>query len=127
MNESSPGVRHHRSGVAIPEQFTLYPEYLRAAGYCCTNKFKTDYNVAGKRKIWDDSNAKAHCENRAPGQPFFAVINFTTSHESQVAPKPDKTSFRVPPERVPLPPYHPTPGIRRDWANYYDQTTRPDA
>jgi hypothetical protein len=42
---------------------------------------------------------RAHYKNRAPGQPFFAVFNFTTSHESQVAPKPGKTTFRVPPEK----------------------------
>ncbi|MBE0545954.1 MAG: sulfatase-like hydrolase/transferase [Verrucomicrobia bacterium] len=127
MYASSLGVHHHRSSVAIPEQFKLYPEHLRAAGYYCSNNSKTDYNLAGVRKIWDESSNKAHYQNRAPGQPFFAVFNFTTSHESQVAPKPGKTSFRVPPEKIPLPPYHPdTPDIRRDWANYYDQMTLMD-
>jgi N-sulfoglucosamine sulfohydrolase len=127
MYASSLGVQHHRSRVAIPEQFKLYPEHLRAAGYYCSNNSKTDYNVAGKRKIWDESSNQAHYKNRAPGQPFFAVFNFTTSHESQVAPKAGKTSFRVPPEKIVLPPYHPdTPDIRRDWANYYDQMTLMD-
>ena len=124
MYASSLGVHHHRSSVAIPEQFKLYPEHLRAAGYFCSNNSKTDYNLPGQRKPWDASSNKAHFKNRAPGQPFFAVFNFTASHESQVAPKPGKTSFRVPPESIPLPPYHPdTPEIRRDWANYYDQMT----
>lgn len=127
MYASSLGVQHHRSSVAIPEQFQLYPEPLRAAGYYCTNNAKTDYNVAVKRKIWDDSSAKAHYKNRAAGQPFFAVFNLGTSHESQVAPKPKKSSFRVPPEKIQLPPYHPdTAVIRRDWANYYDQITLMD-
>ncbi len=127
MYASSLGVQNHRSSVAIPERFKLYPEHLRAAGYYCTNNSKTDYNVASSRNVWDESSKKAHYKNRAPDQPFFAVFNFTTSHESQVAPKPDKTSFRVPPEKIVLPPYHPdTPEIRRDWANYYDQMTRLD-
>ncbi|QDU26462.1 Choline-sulfatase [Anatilimnocola aggregata] len=127
MYASSLGAHHHRSSVAIPEQFKLYPEPLRAAGYYCTNNSKTDYNVAVKRKIWDDSSPKSHYKNRAAGQPFFAVFNIGTSHESQVAPKQNKSSFRVPPEKVPLPPYHPdTPVIRRDWANYYDQITLMD-
>jgi len=124
MQACSLGAHNHRSSVAIPESFKLYPEHLRAAGYYCSNNSKTDYNLAGKRAPWNESSNKAHYRNRAPGQPFFAVFNFTTSHESQVAPKPGKTSFRVPPEKIPLPPYHPdTPEIRRDWANYYDQMT----
>lgn len=127
MYASSLGVQHHRSRVRIPESFKLYPEHLRAAGYYCSNNSKTDYNVANARKPWDESSPRAHYQNRAPGQPFFAVFNFTTSHESQVAPKAGKTSFRVPPEKIVLPPYHPdTPDIRRDWANYYDQMTQMD-
>lgn len=124
MNGCALGVQHHRSSVAIPAQFKLYPEVLRAAGYYCTNNSKTDYNVAGKRDVWNESSGKAHYTNHAEGQPFFAVYNLGSSHESQVAPKKGKTSFRIPPEQMPLPPYHPdTPDIRRDWANYYDQMT----
>jgi arylsulfatase A-like enzyme len=127
MYASSLGAQHHRSSVAIPERFRLYPEHLRGAGYYCSNNSKTDYNVAGRRKIWDESSPRAHYRNRGPGQPFFAVFNLTTSHESQVAPKPGRTAFRVPPEKIHLPPYHPdTPDIRRDWANYYDQMTLMD-
>ena len=120
------GVHNHRSSVAIPATFKLYPQYLRDAGYYCSNNSKTDYNVAGSgaMKIWNESSKKAHYNNRAKGQPFFAIFNFTTSHESQVAPKKGKTTFRIAPEKMPLPPYHPdTPEIRRDWANYYDQIT----
>jgi len=127
MYASSLGVQHHRSRVAIPESFKLYPEHLRAAGYYCSNNSKTDYNLANARKPWDESSPRAHYKGRAAGQPFFAVFNFTTSHESQVAPKGGKSTFRVPPEKIPLPPYHPdTPDIRRDWANYYDQMTLMD-
>lgn len=127
MYASSLGVQNHRSRVAIPESFKLYPEHLRAAGYYCSNNSKTDYNVANARKPWDESSPRAHYKGRAAGQPFFAVFNFTTSHESQVAPKGGKTTFRVPPGKIPLPPYHPdTPDIRRDWANYYDQITLMD-
>jgi N-sulfoglucosamine sulfohydrolase len=127
MHALSLGVLHHRSSVRIPEQFKLYPHHLRAAGYYCTNNVKTDYNVANPRQPWDASSAQAHYKNRAPGQPFFAIFNFTSSHESQVAPKAGKTSFRIAPEKIVLPPYHPdTPEIRRDWANYYDQMTLMD-
>lgn len=128
MYATSVGVQHHRSSVAIPADFKLYPEHLRAAGYYCTNNSKTDYNVAGVGKIWDESSNKAHYRNRKPNQPFFAVFNFTISHESQVAPKKGKTTFRIPPRKIVLPPFHPDePDIRTDWANYYDQMTAMDA
>lgn len=116
------GIQHHRSKVAIPDQFKTYPEVLRDAGYYCTNNNKTDYNTAGRNKIWDESSAKAHWKNRKPGQPFFAVFNFGSTHESQVTPKPGKDNFRIAPEKIVLPPYHPdVPELRRDWANYHDQ------
>lgn len=129
MHASSLGVQNHRSDVAIPAGFKLYPEVLRAAGYFCTNNVKTDYNVAGAgNNVWNESSKQAHYRHRAAGQPFFAVFNFTSSHESQVTPKNGKETFRVPPEKMVLPPYHPdTPEIRKDWANYYDQITLMDS
>lgn len=124
------GIHHHRSKVAVPAAFKMYPEVLRQAGYYCTNNVKTDYNVAGAApaKIWNENSNRAHYKNRKPGQPFFAVFNFTGTHESQVTPGAGKATFRVPPAKVVLPPYHPDiPEIRRDWANYYDQMTAMDA
>ena len=127
MYACSLGAHHHRSRLAVPEEFRLYPEHLRAAGYYCTNNAKTDYNLSEPGRPWDESSPQAHYRNRAPGQPFFAVFNLLTTHEGRVAPSPGKTAFRIPPEEIELPPYHPdTPEIRRDWANYYDQMTRMD-
>lgn len=124
MYATSLGAHNHRSRVRIPDDFKLYPEHLRDAGYYCTNNSKTDYNLAGGRQPWNESSNQAHYRKRPSGQPFFAVFNLITTHESQVAPKPGKTTFRIAPERIVLPPYHPdTPEIRRDWANYYDQMT----
>src|SRR5690606_30944820 len=68
MHASSLGVHHHRSRVAIPEQFKLYPQHLRAAGYYCTNSAKEDYNLAGRTEIWDASDRSAHYRDRQPGQ-----------------------------------------------------------
>ena len=127
MYATSLGVQHHRSRVRIPEHFRLYPEHLREAGYYCTNNAKTDYNLAGSPQPWNESSNQAHYRKRPAHQPFFAVFNLGSTHESQVAPKPGKTSFRIAPERITLPPFHPdTPEIRRDWANYYDQMTLMD-
>ncbi|MBM3866691.1 MAG: sulfatase, partial [Verrucomicrobia bacterium] len=124
MYPPSIGAQHHRSRMPLPAGFQLYPELLRAAGYYCTNNAKTDYNVTLDRNPWDENGPRAHYRNRPAGQPFFAIFNQTSSHESQVAPPAGKTTFRVPPGSVTLPPYHPdTPEIRRDWANYHDQIT----
>lgn len=128
MHATSLGAQHHRSQTRIPDSFKLYPVHLRDAGYYCTNNAKTDYNVANSDKPWDESSNRAHYRNRREDQPFFAVFNLGVSHESQVAPKPNKKNFRVAPEQTNLPPFHPdTPEIRRDWANYYDQMTAMDA
>jgi arylsulfatase A-like enzyme len=129
MYPTSIGAENHRSRIRIPENFKLYPELLRAAGYYCTNNAKTDYNLRRPGKIWDESSKQAHYKNRRDDAPFFAVFNLHTTHEGRVAPGEDKTDFRVPPERVSPPPYYPeTPGdvIRRDLANYYDLMTAMD-
>ncbi len=124
MYACSIGGQNHRSSVATPKQFQLYPEHLRAAGYYCTNNSKTDYNLPGGQQVWNECSNKASYLGRIPGQPFFAVVNLTTSHESQVAPKDGKSDYRVAPDKIALPPYHPdTLVIRRDWSNYYDQVT----
>lgn len=124
MYSSSLGTQHHRSKVEIPAAFQLYCQPLKAAGYYCTNRSKTDYNIAGVRAGWDASSDTAHYRNRKPGQPFFSIFNLMASHESLAGAKPGKTSFGVAPEKIKLPPYLPdTPVIRRDWANYHDQMT----
>ena len=137
MHACSLGIHNHRSKVRVPEAFRLYPDYLREAGYYCTNNSKTDYNIIRKGvRAWNESSNKAHYKNRKPGQPFFAIFNTTLSHEGQLTeqavsrrrkqgllpPKP-----RLAPEDVKLPPYHAdTPTVRRDWCIYYDNVTLMD-
>ncbi|MEX1049757.1 MAG: sulfatase-like hydrolase/transferase [Akkermansiaceae bacterium] len=124
MYASSLGTQHHRSKVEIPAAFPLYYQPLHAAGYYCTNRSKTDYNIAGVRPGWDECSETAHYRNRKKGQSFFAIFNLMASHESLAGAKPGKASFGVAPEKIQLPPYFPdTPAIRRDWANYHDQMT----
>lgn len=123
---SSTGALHMRSEVTLPENMKLFPVYLREAGYYCTNNVKEDYNLDKTGKVWDESSGKAHWRNRAAGQPFFAVFNFTQTHESQVRKRPHKAVSD--PAKVPLPPYWPdTPEVRQDWAQYYDNMTEMDA
>jgi uncharacterized sulfatase len=132
----SIGTHHMRCTGRLPAEVRCFPEYLRQAGYYCTNNVKTDYNFPPPKAAWDESSAQAHWRNRRPGQPFFAVFNFTTCHESQIRlPEADyrkRVAGFTPqqlhdPARAVLPPYHPdTPEVRRDWARYADMITYMD-
>jgi arylsulfatase A-like enzyme len=122
----STGGEHMRSLVAFPAGKKMFPQYLREAGYYCSNNSKEDYNLAKPGKVWDDSSAKAHWRKRKKGQPFFAVFNSLKSHESQIRRRPHKAVHD--PAKVRLPAYHPdTPEVRQDWAQYYDVVSEADA
>ena len=122
----STGSEHMRSMLPYPAGKQMYPQFLREAGYYCTNNSKEDYNLARPGKVWDDSSRNAHWRNRAAGQPFFAIFNSTKSHESQIRTRPHKQVHD--PARVRVPAYHPdTPEVREDWAQYYDKVTEADA
>ncbi|MBD3265758.1 sulfatase-like hydrolase/transferase, partial [bacterium] len=121
----STGSQHMRSMTQMPSFMKMYPQYLREAGYYCTNNSKEDYNLQKPGKVWDESSRKAHWRKRKSGQPFFAIFNFTTSHESQIRRRPHTPVHD--PEKVYVPAYHPdTPEVRRDWAQYYDKITEMD-
>jgi uncharacterized sulfatase len=127
MYPTSLGAEHMRSEVKLPEHIRLYPQYLRDAGYYCTNNSKTDYNVIPVGKVWDESSNKAHWKNRPEGQPFFAIFNHTISHESQIRNKIDDKDRIHDPAKVRVPAYHPdVPEVRKDWAQYYDRITMMD-
>lgn len=127
MYPTSLGAENMRSMVPMPEGFQLYPAYLRAAGYYCTNNAKTDYNVVAPRDLWDESSKRAHWKNRQPGQPFFAIFNHTITHESQIRNEIDPADRIHDPAKARIPEYHPdTPEVRKDWAQYYDRITMMD-
>jgi uncharacterized sulfatase len=124
----STGSEHMRSETVLPAGFKMFPQYLREAGYYCTNNVKEDYNIAKPGRVWDESSQRAHWKNRAKGQPFFAVFNHTITHESQIRNEINDRDRKHDPAKVPLPAYHPdAPEIRRDWAQYYDRITIMDA
>ncbi|HZE97615.1 MAG TPA: sulfatase [Planctomycetota bacterium] len=132
----SAGTQHMRCNGPRPEYLRCFPEYLREAGYYCSNNEKTDYNFPAPKAAWDESSRKAHWRGRKPGQPFFSVFNILTSHESQIripeAQYQKRTAGftaaeRHDPAQAPLPPYHPdTPEVRKDWARYADMITLMD-
>jgi uncharacterized sulfatase len=115
-----------RSEVPLPRDTKMYPQFLREAGYYCSNHSKEDYNLSKPPGVWDDSSNKAHWKNRQAGQPFFAVFNSTRSHESQIRTRPHTAV--TDPAKVRVPSYHPdTPEVRQDWAQYYDKVSEADA
>jgi arylsulfatase A-like enzyme len=123
---SSTGSEHMRSLVKLPAHMKMFPQYLREAGYYCSNNSKEDYNLEKPGKVWDDSSNKGHWKTRKPGQPFFAVFNHTVTHESQIRKRPHE--LKHDPAKVRLPRFHPdAPEVRQDWAHYYDKMTEMDA
>ena len=136
MYPSTLGSNHMRSRATLPDHVKCFPEYLRAAGYYCTNNAKTDYNFPVPKTAWDACSRKAHWRNRPRGKPFFAVFNITVCHESQIRASDKqhakntrrlKPEQRQDPDRITPPPYHPdTPVVRRDWARYNEIITAMD-
>jgi len=120
----SNGNQHMRSKYPKSEIVKTYPEFLREAGYYCTNNSKTDYNTNSidPDQIWDECSREAHYKNRQPGQPFFAIFNTAISHESRIHDSIPDEKLRHNPDEVPIPPHHPaTPAMKHDWAQYYDK------
>ena len=126
MYASSLGTHHIRSKNPIPGYVKFLGNYLREAGYYCSNNSKEDYNVQSKPDgCRDESSKKATYRNRQPDQPFFAVFNHGVSHESSLHKM--QPELKHDPAKMEIPPYHPdTPEIRRDWAQYYDKVTEMD-
>jgi len=133
---SSLGTQHLRGPVPLPAAVRCFTEYLREAGYYCSNNVKEDYNFATPPGAWDESSGVAHWRNGKPEQPFFSVFNFTTTHQGQIRYSKEqfeRINAQLPPEErhdprlAPLPPYYPdTPIVRRNVAQLYTQITKMD-
>ncbi len=103
-----------------PAEVKCYTEFLRAAGYYCTNNEKTDYQFNAPITAWDENGKTASWRNRPDGMPFFSIINLMTTHESQVWDRSNDPKTILP-EDVPVPPYYPdNETTRKDIARVYD-------
>lgn len=131
-----------------PAVVKAFPELLRAAGYYTFTDGKLDYQFSGALSgsgpftIWDEEGNGSDWRGRAPGQPFFGLINFAITHESGTfaplgnwphspihflfqllrawqfgtAPQAAMPSL----DKLALPPYYPdTPAVRRELAYHY--------
>ena len=130
IHSTSLGTQHLRSDIPVPDTLKILPEFLRKAGYYCTNNAKTDYNFdpAGR---WDENGPEAHWKHHPENTPFFAVFNFNVTHEGNT------NDFKTrdieglekyhDPDKAILPPYYPdTPEMRTIWAHAYDLISRFD-
>lgn len=110
----------------VPNGVKMFTQYLREKGYYTSNGPKEDYNFQKMSSAWDESSKKHHFRNRADGQAFFSVFNFSVCHESQIW-KRGKDSLFVNPSVVQVPPYFPdNDTIRHDLAVNYSNLKRLD-
>lgn len=137
MYPTAIGTLHMRSRAVPPAEVRCFPEYLRAAGYYCTNNAFSDFQFQVPVTVWDDHSTTAHWRNRPdPDQPFFAVFHGMLTHESQIYAADEqyqRNTSRLSPEQrhdpalAPLPPYFPdTPVFRQAWARYSDNISAMD-
>jgi len=133
---TSLGTQHLRSDVALPPEIRCFTEYLRKAGYYCTNNAKKDYNFADVN-AWDESSAEAHWRKRPDGRPFFSVFNIVNTHQAQINGSDTEwhekygrqlaDAERHDPAKMTVPPYYPdSPMVRKILARYYDLITLMD-
>ncbi len=130
MYAISNGTQPMRSRNAVPhDAIRYYPDLLRKAGYHTSNWIKTDYNIGGRpdNACWDlmDRKIRFGWRQRKPDQPFFAVVNSTSSHESRA--HGDVEHTRNDPNKMTLHSYHPDlPVIRKNYAKYADAVENMD-
>ena len=114
----------HRNKQKTPPHI-FFPELLRAAGYFCTNNYKTDYNTSNDHsECWDECGKKATYNSpaRKKGQPFFSVFNCHATHMGRIRSfhtegRRDFTKEGIYPDQLILPPHLPDlPEIRSDYA-----------
>lgn len=128
----SNGTQPMRSRNLIPhDEIAYYPDLLKKAGYHTSNPGKTDYNIGGRedKDCWDYKGGRGKTQYgwrmRAPGQPFFAVVNIGDSHESRA--HGSLEAVTKDPSKMKLFSYHPDlPVIRKNYAKYAEAVERMD-
>lgn len=105
--------------VVPPSYVKCFTEYLREAGYYCTNNVKCDYQFDCPITAWDESSVNAHYKNREKGQPFFAVFNHEVTHERFIWQK-EKDPMLADTAKIRVPAYFPDiPVVRKDIGRKY--------
>ena len=136
------GTGNHRSAFPLPDAIRGFPTFLREAGYHTSNQSKTDYATSSEQRLvresWNESSPRAGWWNRAAGQPFFSVFNYTDCHQSMTMTFPYETyrkrvfDLLAPTNRVAdgafaMPPFLPdTPAYRKQVARIYNGIAKAD-
>lgn len=136
------GTGNQRSYYPIPDYIKGFPYCLKQAGYYTSNNYKTDYNTANERDIiknsWHECSNKAGWWNREPGQPFFSVINFNSSHQSRTMTDPYPAYVKNVLDKLPddlevdenefeMPPYlADNPDMRKEYARMFNSISLAD-
>ncbi|WP_158275588.1 sulfatase family protein [Marinilabilia rubra] len=136
------GTGNHRSKYEIPKEIRGFPALLREAGYYTTNNKKLDYNIANMKPFvadaWNESSGQAGWWGRGKDQPFFAVFNFMSSHQSRTMTNPwnwyehfvlEKLGEqnRIGPGEFEMPPfYRDTPEMRKYMSRVYNSLSYTD-
>ena len=120
-----PGINPYEA--LPPAGVRMFTEYLREAGYYCTNNAKEDYQFKKTLMAWDESGGEAHWRKRSPNQPFFSVFNLGVTHESQIWEKAEDSLWTSLNLEVPIPPYLPdTDSSRIDVRRMYSNIMEMD-
>ncbi|MHB8900157.1 MAG: sulfatase family protein [Thermoguttaceae bacterium] len=124
MYQTTINAHNHRSHRAdsyhVPAGVEVITQPFQRAGYFTTNVRTAAPGVTGSGKTDFNFEAESHFDGtdwnqREPGQPFFAQINFHETHRKY----PDTRGEHLSADKVSLPPYYPDhPVAREDWAAY---------
>ena len=133
MRTSSRPEYMEKIGV-IPYEATPDPpvrmmsEVMRENGYYTTNRSKQDYQFKAPVTAWNENSPRAHWRNRPEGMPFFSIVNFGVTHESQIWARANDTLLVAADAEVPIPPYLPsTDLVYQDVRRMYSNILRLDA
>ena len=137
LYQTTTGTHNHRSHrqdtYRLPEPARLITDRFREQGYFTCNVLDIAAGVRGTGKT--DFNFKVqkpfdgtHWNQRKPGQPFYAQVNFQAPHKGPAFVEARRQKILVDPKKVELPPYYPDhPVVRDEVANYLDAVQMLDA
>jgi len=113
---------------AVPDaEIKCFTEYLRNAGYYCTNNSKCDYQFYPPFTAWDENSETADFSHRPEGMPFFSVFNHTITHESKIWVNADHPML-VDTSSIPVPDYYPDISVvKKDVGRKYSNIEELDA
>lgn len=113
---------------AVPDaRVKCFTEYLRSAGFYCTNNVKCDYQFYPPFTAWDENSKDADYSHCPEGMPFFAVYNHMVTHESRIWMNADHPML-VDTSSIPIPVYYPEiPVVRKDVGRKYSNIEELDA